>query len=414
MQIITTTEALASFCDDCAQAPYVTVDTEFLRERTYYAQLCLVQLARPHPPGAEPAEPANTESGESRAPVTAAILDPMAEGIDLAPLYALFRNPAVVKVFHAARQDLEIFWQQGAVMPTPVFDTQVAAMVCGLGDQASYESLVRKVAKAELDKSARFTDWSLRPLSQKQLAYALADVTHLRVIYERLSERLAQSGRTGWVTEEMAVLTDPGTYQVVPDEAWRRLKTRSSAPKFLAVVQALAAWRERAAQSRDVPRNRILKDDALLEIASNRPGSIEELSRSRLLQREGRKKEVLAEILEAVRAGVACPPDARPVPPEPPAQKSGSPALGDLLRVLLKAKADAAGVAPRLIASAADLDRIAGGAAEEIPALSGWRRKVFGADAERLRAGLIALSAGKNGVRIVELDSAGTNLTPSA
>ncbi|MEL6234760.1 MAG: ribonuclease D [Pseudomonadota bacterium] len=399
MQIITTTQALAEFCSDCAQAPYVTVDTEFLRERTYYAQLCLVQIARP-------AREGELEADGMPGPRSSAILDPLSEGIDLAPLYALFRNPDVVKVFHAARQDLEIFWHEGGVMPAPVFDTQVAAMVCGLGDQASYESLVRKVAKAELDKSARFTDWSVRPLSAKQLAYAMADVTHLRVIYERLAARLERSGRTGWLTEEMAVLTDPATYEVLPDDAWRRLKTRSSSPKFLAVVQALAAWRERAAQTRDVPRNRILKDDALLEIASNRPASLEELGRSRLLQREGRKKDVLAEILEAVEAGLACPPEKRPVPPQPPAPKPGNAALSDLLRVLLKAKAEAAGVAPRLIASSADLDLIAAQTGQEIPALIGWRRRVFGADAERLRDGRIALSAGRGEVRIVEIDTA--------
>ncbi|MEM9199592.1 MAG: ribonuclease D [Pseudomonadota bacterium] len=399
MQIITTTQALAEFCSDCAKAPYVTIDTEFLRERTYYAQLCLVQIARPALEGELDAE---GQPGLQ----TSAILDPLSEGIDLAPLYALFRDPGVVKVFHAARQDLEIFWHEGGVMPAPVFDTQVAAMVCGLGDQASYESLVRKVAKAELDKSARFTDWSVRPLSAKQLAYAMADVTHLRVIYERLADRLERSGRTGWLTEEMAVLTDPATYEVLPDDAWRRLKTRSSSPKFLAVVQALAAWRERAAQSRDVPRNRILKDDALLEIASNRPASLEELGRSRLLQREGRKKDVLAEILEAVQAGLACPPEKRPVPPQAPAPKPGNAALSDLLRVLLKAKAEAAGVAPRLIASSADLDLIAAQTGQEIPALIGWRRRVFGADAERLRDGRIALSAGRGEVRIVEIDTA--------
>ncbi|MEM8740659.1 MAG: ribonuclease D [Pseudomonadota bacterium] len=399
MQIITTTQALAEFCSDCAKAPYVTIDTEFLRERTYYAQLCLVQIARPALEGELDAE------GQP-GPQTSAILDPLSEGIDLAPLYALFRDPGVVKVFHAARQDLEIFWHEGGVMPAPVFDTQVAAMVCGLGDQASYESLVRKVAKAELDKSARFTDWSVRPLSAKQLAYAMADVTHLRVIYERLADRLERSGRTGWLTEEMAVLTDPATYEVLPDDAWRRLKTRSSSPKFLAVVQALAAWRERAAQSRDVPRNRILKDDALLEIASNRPASLEELGRSRLLQREGRKKDVLAEILEAVQVGLACPPEKRPVPPQAPPPKPGNAALSDLLRVLLKAKAEAAGVAPRLIASSADLDLIAAQTGQEIPALIGWRRRVFGADAERLRDGRIALSAGRGEVRIVEIDTA--------
>jgi ribonuclease D len=386
MQIITTTERLARFCEACADSPFVAVDTEFLRERTYYAQLCLVQVARPGP--------------EAEA---AAIVDPLAEGLDLAPLFALFDDPRVVKVFHAARQDLEIFYQLTGRLPAPVFDTQVAAMVCGLGDQASYESLVRKVAKAEMDKSARFTDWSSRPLSEKQLAYALADVTHLRAVYAGLAAQLAASGRTAWVAEEMAVLADPATYRVEPEMAWMRIRTRTTSPRFLAVVRELAAWRERTAQARDVPRSRILKDDALLEIASNRPQTLEELNRSRLLQREGRRPEVSEAILRAVKAGMDCPAHLRPVVEEPQPPKPGSQALGDLLRVLLRARADAEGVAPRLIASAADIDRIAAEAAPDVPALAGWRRVVFGADALRLKAGEIALSATPLGVSIVEL-----------
>lgn len=386
MQIISTTDALARFCSECAAFPYVTIDTELLRERTYYAQLCLVQVARP---------------GDT--PEAAAIIDTLAEGLDLAPLLKLLADERVVKVFHAARQDLEIFWQRFATMPRPIFDTQLAAMVCGLGDQASYESLVRRVAKADLDKSARFTDWSVRPLSEKQLAYALADVTHLRVIYEKLAARLEASGRAAWLAEEMAVLTDPATYENDPEEAWRRLKTRSSSPKFLAVVRALAAWRERTAQARDLPRNRILKDDALLEIASLRPTSLEELSRARLLQREGRRREVMEEILAAVREGLDCPPEKRPRPAETPDRPAASPALSDLLRVLLKAKAEASGVAPRLIASAADLDRLAAGETEGLPLLHGWRAEVFGEDARRLCAGRIALAAGAKGVKLVEL-----------
>ncbi len=390
MQIITTTESLRAYCDSCVTHPYVTIDTEFLRERTYYAQLCLVQIAKP---GAD-------DDG-------AAIIDPLARDLDLAPLFGLLADPGVVKVFHAARQDLEIFHTLTGRIPAPIFDTQVAAMVCGLGDQASYESLVRKVAKAEMDKSARFTDWSIRPLSEKQIVYAAADVTHLRVVYEALSEQLARTGRTAWVAEEMAVLTAPETYVVEPDEAWRRLKTRTTAPKFLAIVRTLAAWRERTAQARDVPRSRLLKDDALLEIASNRPTTLDELNRSRLLQREGRKSEISEAILEAVREGMACPPERRPSLPEPPHQKPGTQALGDLLRVLLKAKADAAGVAPRLIAASADLDLIASEDVPDIPAMNGWRREVFGADALRLKAGQIALSASPRGVQLVELEARG-------
>ncbi|HEU0222663.1 MAG TPA: ribonuclease D [Paracoccaceae bacterium] len=389
MQFIATIDHLARFCTECSEAPFITVDTEFLRERTYYAQLCLVQVARP---------------GEGEE--VAAIIDPLAREIDLAPFFALLGNPNITKVFHAARQDLEIFLHMGGVMPAPIFDTQVAAMVCGLGDQASYETLVRRVAKADMDKSARFTDWSTRPLSQKQLAYALADVTHLRVIYLKLREQLEKSGRAEWVQEEMAQLTAPETYRTDPEEAWRRLKTRSGSPKFLAVVRELAAWRERTAQSRDVPRSRLLKDEALLEIASNRPATLEELARTRLLQREGRKAETSEAILKAVKAGIDCPPEKRPALPEPYHPKPGSQALSDLLRVLLKAKADSAGVAPRLIASSADLDRIASEEAPDVPALAGWRRKVFGACALRLKAGEIALSASPNGVKLVEVGEA--------
>ncbi|QDL92606.1 ribonuclease D [Paroceanicella profunda] len=390
MQIITTTEDLARFCSDCATAPYVTVDTEFLRERTYYAQLCLVQLARPAAEG---------EDDEA----SAAIVDPLAKGLSLEPLFELMRNTGVMKVFHAARQDLEIFYTLMGSVPEPIFDSQVAAMVCGLGDQASYESLVRRVARQGMDKSARFTDWSRRPLSEKQLSYAIADVTHLRVIYEALSAQLAESGRTAWVDEEMAILTSPATYDMDPEEAWRRVKTRTTAPKFLAVVRELAAWRERQARERDVPRNRLLKDDALLEIASNKPTTLEELGRSRLLQREGRRNDMSDGILRAVAAGIACPPDKRPVVPEPFVPKPGGQALGDLLRVLLKAKAEASGVAPRLIASSADLDRIASGEDADVPAMSGWRHEVFGGDAERLREGRIALSADQGGVKLIEI-----------
>jgi ribonuclease D len=390
MQVITSTEALARFCADCGREPFVTVDTEFLRERTYYAQLCLVQLARP---------------GEDEA--SAALVDPLAPGLSLDPLFALMADPAVVKVFHAARQDLEIFIQLSGALPAPIFDTQIAAMVCGLGDQASYETLVRRVARAEMDKSARFTDGSIRPLSDKQLAYALADVTHLRVIYTRLAAQLETSGRADWLSEEMSILTSPDTYRTEPDEAWRRLKTRSGSPRFLAVVRTLAAWRERAAQARDVPRSRLLKDEALLEIASNRPTTIDELGRSRLLQREGRRTEISEAILAAVREGLDCPPELRPQPTDTGGIPAGSPALGDLLRVLLKAKADAAGVAPRLIASSADLDRIAAEDAPDVAALGGWRRKVFGADALRLKAGEIALSAARGAVTLVETGPAG-------
>ena len=259
--MITDTDALARFCAEAAGFPYVTVDTEFLRERTYYAQLCLVQLARP----------GQGEDG-------AVLVDTLSDRLTLDPLYELFRNRKVVKVFHAARQDLEIFATDAGTIPEPFFDTQVAAMVCGYGDQAGYETLVRQIARAQVDKTSRFTDWSRRPLSQAQMAYALADVTHLRKVYEVLAKQLEETGRGPWVQEELAVLTDPATYRADPAEAWTRIKTRSSAPRFLAALRELARFREATAQRRNVPRARILKDDALLELAANRPKSHEELA----------------------------------------------------------------------------------------------------------------------------------------
>jgi ribonuclease D len=350
---IVDTDALAAFCADAARQPYVTVDTEFLRERTYYAQLCLVQLARP----------GKGEDG-------AVLVDTLSDRLSLDPLYELFRNRHVTKVFHAARQDLEIFQTTAGVIPEPFFDTQVAAMVCGYGDQVGYETLVRRIARASVDKSSRFTDWSRRPLSQAQMSYALADVTHLRAIYEVLSKQLAETGRGPWVEEELCLLTDPATYRVDPDAAWTRIKTRSTAPRFLAALRELARFREVAARDRNVPRNRILKDDALVELAANRPHTPEDLHKSRLLLREARRGEIADGILAAIAAADALPADAIPRPTEPPERKPGAEALADLLRVLLKARADAEGVAQRLIATSADLDALAAGDAD-LPALHG-------------------------------------------
>lgn len=388
MRIVTDQPALEALCAEYAAHPYVTVDTEFLRERTYWPQLCLLQMARP---GSDPG--------------SAAIVDPIAGQLDLAPLFALMADPKVVKVFHAARQDVEIFVNLGNIVPTPLFDTQVAAMVCGYGEQIGYETLVRKIARASLDKSSRFTDWMRRPLSEKQLTYAVGDVTHLRAIYESLSAELDRSGRRDWVAEEMAILTAPETYRTEPEDAWKRIKTRSASGKVLAAVQALAAWREREAQARDVPRARLLKDDALLEIAATRPRTVEDLSASRLLQREARKGPVAEAILATIAEAEASPASARPVRDERPEPRPGTAALVELLKVLLKAKCDAMGVAQKLVASTADLEIIAQGNEpdEAIPALHGWRRDVFGEDALRLKRGEIALAATADGVRVVTL-----------
>lgn len=375
MNIITTTEALAEFCAAAAQHPYVTVDTEFLRERTYYSKLCLLQLAHP--------------GKEAEAAVA---VDTLTEGLSLEPLYALFRNPDVVKVFHAARQDLEIFFVDAGVIPAPLFDTQVAAMVCGFGEQVSYETLVRKIAKAEVDKSSRFTDWSRRPLTEDQLTYALADVTHLRAVYEYLAARLAKSGRDGWVAEEMAVLNDPATYRVNPDEAWERVKTRTSSARFLGIVRELARFRETYAQARDVPRSRVFKDDALVELASTKPLTEADLGKSRLLLREARRGEIADGILAAIKRAVEMKAEDLPRPDTSRDQIQVNPALADLLRVLLKAKSEDEGVAQKLIASSADLDAIAAGE-RNVHALHGWRREVFGADALLLCEGKLALAA---------------------
>ena len=386
MITITTTEGLAAFCARAADHPYVTVDTEFLRERTYYAKLCLIQLAVP-----------------GDAEENAVLVDPLADGLSLDPLVELFRNTAVVKVFHAARQDLEIFWVDCQVIPSPMFDTQVAAMVAGFGEQVGYETLVRKIAKASLDKTSRFTDWSRRPLTDAQKTYALADVTHLRVIYEYLSAELDRTGRREWVEEELAALSDPATYVVAPDEAWKRLKTRTSSGRFLAIARELARFREGYAQSRNIPRTRVLKDDALLELASTKPRSQQDLSRARLLLREARKGEIAEGILAAVQAGLNADPSTFPKLDRSRDKLQVNPAIADLLRVLLKSKSEEAGVAQKLLATSSELDEIAAGLRDGA-ALKGWRKKVFGDDALRLCDGKIALAAQGQSVKLITLE----------
>jgi ribonuclease D len=385
MKTLTTTQDLATFCQAAAQHPYVTVDTEFLRERTYYSKLCLIQLAYPG-------------TGDENA----VLVDPLSDGLSLEPLYELFRNEAVVKVFHAARQDLEIFWVDAGVFPKPLFDTQVAAMVCGFGEQVGYETLVRKIVRQQLDKTSRFTDWSRRPLTDAQQTYALADVTHLRAIYEYLAAELKKSGRAQWVAEELQVLTDPATYDIQPEEAWRRVKTRTSSGRFLAVVRELAAFRESYAQTNNVPRNRVFKDDALVELASTKPKTASDLGGSRLLLREARKGAIAEGILEAVAKGVSCPQENLPKPDTRRDKLQVNPALADLLRVLLKARTESVGVAAKLIASSADLDAIAAGL-RDVPALNGWRREVFGNEALRLCEGKVALAAKGQTVRVIDL-----------
>ncbi len=370
MELITTTAALAAFCERQATADFITVDTEFMRERTFWPQLCLVQIGGPD---------------------EAAAIDALAPDIDLAPLFVLFDNPTILKVFHAARQDLEIFLKMMGHLPAPLFDTQVAAMVCGFGEQVAYDTLAAKLAKAKIDKSSRFTDWARRPLSEKQLHYALADVTHLRVVYEKLRDRIAKTGRTEWIGEEMAVLRDPAIYVVEPEEAWRRLKPRNPSPRLLAVLMELAAWREREAQRVNVPRQRILRDEQIMEIASHTPRNLQDLGNTRGLGRgfvDGKQGQAL---LSLVQRALDIP-DADLPPRERPAETLQVPgAVVDLLRVLLRLKCDAADVAHRLVASSEDLDRLAAGKAD-VPCLAGWRAEIFGDDARRIMSGEVGLA----------------------
>jgi len=382
MTLITDSVALAEFCARQQGTAYIAIDTEFMRERTYWPILCLVQVAGPE---------------------EAVAIDALAPGIDLAPLLELMADPAMLKLFHAARQDLEIFFHLSGAVPQPLFDTQVAAMVCGFGDSASYETLVRKLAGAALDKASRFTDWAHRPLTDRQIRYALDDVVHLRTVYERLQERLAKNGRAEWFAEEMAALADPALYRAEPAEAWRRFRLRGRADsRFLGVLRSLAGWREMAAQQRDIPRGRILRDEALIEIATHAPRQVEHLARTRSLGKGIAEGKLGREILDAVAAGLA-----DPDPPPAIAQKPQSPpGLGpliELLRVLLKQRCEDFEVAQKLVASADDLEAIAGDDGAEIPALHGWRREIFGADALALKHGKLALTAGRNRIELVPL-----------
>ncbi|MCP5432574.1 MAG: ribonuclease D [Alphaproteobacteria bacterium] len=370
MQIVTSTSELDVLTARLSRGAYVTIDTEFMRDATYWPKLCLVQLA-----------------GEG----TEAIVDPLADGIDLAPLLALLAETRVVKVFHAARQDIEIFFHLTGEIPAPVFDTQVAAMVCGFGDSVAYDTLARQLAGADIDKSSRFTDWSRRPLSEKQLTYALGDVTHLRTVYAELARRLEATGRADWLAEEMAVLTSPETYRLDPATAWKRLKLRSQNRRFLAIAAEVAAWREVEAQKRDLPRPRILKDEAITEVAASAPESVAELSQLRAVPRgiaEGRMGEA---ILKAVARAKALPKHELPEAGEPRARAEAPAHVVELLKVLLRIKAEAHGVAAKLIASSADLEKLALDDGAAIPALAGWRREIFGAEAIELKHGRLLL-----------------------
>ena len=385
MLTITKNSELRDFCERASNEKYITIDTEFLRERTYFSKLCLVQLAFP---------------GDENQ--NAVIIDTLASNLDLSPLYELFKNQNIVKVFHAARQDLEIFYLDSGIFPYPLFDTQIAAMVCGFGDQVAYETLVRQLAKQTLDKSSRFTDWSHRPLTDAQKKYALADVTHLRVIYEILSDKLEKTGRLKWVEEELKNLVSPEIYDVNPKNSWRRLKTKPNSRRFLGLVASLAEFRENFAQTKNIPRNRVIKDDALLELASNKPKNLDELSKSRLLLREARKGEVASGLLAAIEKGLNIPDLELPEKKEKLDKGFVNSALSDLLKVLLKSCSESTGVASKLIASAGDLDALAAGD-RSIAALSGWRYEVFGQSALELCDGKIGLSVRGTKVKTFQL-----------
>lgn len=381
MSLITTTGELEAACTRLAQHSFVTVDTEFLRETTFWPVLCVVQLA----------------SDEE-----ALAVDALAEGLDLQPLLRLMADEGVVKVFHAARQDLEIFWKLAGVLPTPLFDTQVAAMVCGYGDQVSYSELAQSVCKVTIDKSSRFTDWARRPLDEAQIDYAIGDVTHLRDIYKALSRRLKSNGRQSWLEDEMKILTSPDTYEQHPERAWERYRSRARKPRDLAVLMELAAWRESEAQARDVPRSRVLKDDALVGLALAAPRSPEALANLRAFPRGMERSRAAGEILQAVERGLAR--DPRTLPRIDRDRRNGANigATVELLKVLLRQVSDENGVAARLIASVDDLEAIAADDRADVPALKGWRRRLFGERALELKRGRLALTV-ENG-KVVTLE----------
>jgi ribonuclease D len=382
MELTTTTAALAAFCARAAKFDFVTVDTEFLRETTYWPKLCLLQAATPD---------------------EAILVDPLADGLSLQPFFDLLADPKVVKVFHAARQDIEIFVKLSGEVPQNIFDTQIAASVCGFGDSVSYDNLVRSVTGVDLDKSSRFTDWSHRPLTEKQRLYALADVTHLRDIYLKLRQQVTDTHRWDWVEDELGVLRSIDTYVVKPENAWERLKSKLSRPRDLAALQAISAWRERRAQDGDQPRSRVLKDDALIEIAMQRPQTPDAFDKLRAVQRGYGRSSAAAEIMGLIRQVEALP--KTDLPPAAERYRGPSPkgAVGDLIRVLLKAVSEQHGVAARILATSDEIDALVLDDDADVPALKGWRRKLFGEKALAIKHGTIALAATRKGVIEIQI-----------
>jgi ribonuclease D len=372
MSLITTTDDLAALCSRLATHPYVTVDTEFMRETTFWPKLCVIQLASDD---------------------EAAAIDALADGIDLAPFIDLMGNEAVLKVFHAARQDIEIIWKMSGTTPQPLFDSQVAAMVCGFGDQVSYEQLAASLANARIDKSSRFTDWARRPLTEAQIAYALADVTHLRVIYTKLAAKLAKSGRTGWLSEEIAFLTAAETYEQKPENAWLRLRSRARKPRDLAMLMEVAAWREVEAQSRDVPRSRVLKDDTLIDVALSAPDSLEALVGLRTIPQGYERSKTGQDVIACVQRVLQRDAATYPKPDRDKPSSGAASAVVQLLKVLLQSISERHQVAAKMIATVDELELIANDDKADTPALKGWRYELFGQQALELKAGRLALSA---------------------
>lgn len=381
MSLITTTDELALACARFARHPFVTVDTEFLRETTFWPKVCVIQIASDD---------------------EAVAVDALADGLDLGPFFALMADPAVVKVFHAARQDLEIVWNLAKMIPAPLFDTQVAAMVCGFGDQVSYGELAQSLCRVAVDKSSRFTDWSRRPLSDAQIAYALADVTHLRDIYRSLLAKLEKTGRTDWLADEMESLSTPATYEQHPDNAWERFRHRARKPRDLAVLMEIAAWREREAQSKDVPRSRVLKDDVMIEVALAAPRSADALANLRAFPRGMERSRSGADILAAVERGLARDPATLPKIERERRSGGATGATVELLKVLLRQVSERHGVAAKMIATVDDLEAIASDDRADVAALRGWRREIFGAKALELKRGKLALTVERG--RVVTLE----------
>ena len=385
MAVIADSTSLTKFCDRLIKSSYITVDTEFMRDQTYWPRLCLVQIADEH---------------------EAAAIDTLAKGINITPLLNLLTNSRILKIFHAARQDLEIFYRLMGKLPSPIFDTQIAAMVCGFGDSAGYDTLVRKLTDKTIDKSSRFTDWALRPLSQRQIIYALGDVTHLRQVYIKLNKMLGQNNRHNWMDEELSILRDTKNYTFEPEDAWRRIKYRAPKPRFLAILKEVAAWREIEAQNKDIPRNRIVRDESLIEISHHAPKTINDLSRARGLSLKKAEGSLGKALLNAVKVGLNVPSENLPeVKRDAPLPKGIGP-ITDLLKVLLKLKCEKHDVAQKLIATVNDMEQIAAfGQNANVPALQGWRQEVFGIDALRLRSGQLAMVIKDHNLELVEINN---------